>query len=147
MALKPVHTDEFDALLREAFEAERAGVFGRTPLDAGRLMANPSGSPMRGYRFILAGLPIAASLALFLGMAMFWKAGGKTGGAFPNSNASLSGQNGGAAERCETLENLRACFSGPGLFAKTDCSCVDFDADGDVDLHDYGMFRIGEPVP
>ena len=87
---------------------------------------------------------MAASVALFVGLASFWRVGHQPGGAPFSGNGSISAGAPDAIERCQTLENLYACFSGPGVRARLDCGCVDADADGDVDLRDVGSFRLEE---
>ena len=144
MELRPVHSDEFEALMREVSEAARAGAFGSTKVDVEGLMARPVSRPsLRLFRFAVAGLPMAACLALFLGLAAFWKSGSPPSSGL-EGNVSIGGTGSTPAERCETLENLRQCFSGPGVLARADCRCVDKDADGDVDLRDLGMFQLEE---
>ena len=147
MALRPAQHDEFEDLLREAHEAEQAGVFRPTQVDIGGLVSRPVRSPsLRLYRLVLAGVPMAACVALFLGLAAFWNAGNPSS-RNPNGNASVRHPVADPAARCEALENLRACFSGPGIPAGSDCQCGDKDADGDVDLRDLGMFQMGDAAP
>ena len=38
---------------------------------------------------------------------------------------------------------LAACLSGPAGGTQVGCECFDADADGDVDLHDFGVLQAG----
>ena len=146
----PSQPGEFDRLMLETAEAERAGVFERTPVDAESLLAEPvPAGPAHWYRHVLVGLPLAACIAMFFGVATLWWAGSEGGDALINGPAAVPAFNGTATspvERCRNVENLRNCFGGPGILVDSECRCVDFDEDGDVDLRDMGAFQLTKAI-
>jgi hypothetical protein len=147
MTQRTIQLDAFDRLMLDVAEAERLGVFGSTAVDVESLMAPPVvlAGPTHWYRHVLVGLPLAACIAMFFGVATLWRTGSVGHQALLNQTAAVSTLGGTAtspAERCPTLETLRSCFGGPGTPVGADCQCVDFDDDGDVDLRDMGSFQL-----
>jgi hypothetical protein len=146
MVREPSQFNDFDRLMLEAGQAKRAGVFASTPLDMEALMAEPvPAGPARWYRHILVGLPLAACIAMFFGVATMWRTGSGTGDVLLNGTTAVSTfgvATTSPAERCQTLENFRTCFRGPETLVDAECRCVDFDGDGDVDLRDMGTFQL-----
>ncbi|MCP4592762.1 MAG: hypothetical protein GY842_18660 [bacterium] len=142
-----VGSSQFDRLMIEAVEAHQAGVFASTPVDIESLVPQPVlQSPAAWYRHALVGLPLAACIAMFLGVATIWQtANTGTGESMLNGSTSVStfGASAGTKlEGCQNPENFRTCFAGPGVVVPGDCRCVDFDGDGDVDLRDMGAFQV-----
>ncbi len=142
--------DEFDRLMLEAKEAEQAGVFELTPVDVEALVAEPvTIGPAHWYRHVLVGLPLAACIAMFFGVATLWQTGSGTGEVLITGTAAVSTFGGAIAttvERCQTMENFRFCFAGPDVPVGGECRCVDFDGDGDVDLRDMGAFQVNRSI-
>ncbi|MFH0983407.1 MAG: hypothetical protein V2A79_17960 [Planctomycetota bacterium] len=141
---------QFDRLMLEAADADRAGVFRVTPIDVEALVGESASiGRARWYRHVLVGLPLAACIAMFFGVATLWRAGSGTRDVLINGGTAISTFGGTMAspvERCEGMENFRACFHGPGILVDPECRCVDFDEDGDVDLHDMGFFQLNRTI-
>ena len=150
MAQERNQLDELDRLMLEAAEAQQAGVFGSTPIDVEALVAKPVlAGPAYWYQHLLVGLPLAACIAMFFGIAALWHAGSGPGDDLTNGTTAVSTFGGtvvSAIERCQTPENLRNCLSGPGTPVSNECRCVDFDGDGDVDLRDLGAFQVNSSI-
>ncbi len=157
-------TRDFEDLLRMAVEAEQAGVFRPTPADPAAIMSDPhrnatrddasrqatreSESGFAGHRLVLrlgrlAG-SLAACLVIAVGISQIWPAGGGQ-----SSHVANLSQSTGATmlvdsvERCSSDFTLfNTCFTGPSIDGLTsDCRCVDFDRDGDVDFADFGLMQ------
>lgn len=137
--------DDFERLMLEAADAQRAGVFERTRVDVEALVGEPA-RHARWYRHILVGLPVAACIAMFFGVATMWRAGSHDGEAGLNGTAVSTFGAGmvSPAEGCQNYQTFRACFGGPGILVGSECRCVDFDRDGDVDLADMGGLQMSK---
>ena len=150
MLHEPAQFDEFDRLMLYMVEAKRAGVFDSTPIDVECLATEPVPVGTAHWsRHVLVGLPLAACIAMFFGVATLWEVGSGTGDGFMNGTTAVSTLGGTAAlpvERCQNLENFRNCFSGPGVLVDGNCRCVDFDGDGDVDLRDVGALQLNRTI-
>jgi hypothetical protein len=113
--------------LLELDEAERAGVFSPTPLCANRHGARPL---FQSFRF---WVPFAAAAALAISgwTTMFLveinSIRAKRTGVLTSGNVN-PGESVAFAD----------CLSGPGRDLALRCMVYDFDADGDVDLADFG---------
>ena len=142
---QPSHLSEFERLMLDATAAERAGVFSSTPVDVESLAGESLvAGPARWYQQVLMGLPLAACIAMFFGIATLWQTGSGTSNGIMNGTAAVSTFNGAAdlpVERCQTLDDFQSCFKGPGVLVDTECRYADFDSDGDVDLRDVGRFQ------
>ena len=141
---------QFERLMREAREADQAGVFSSTPVDVVALVAEPVlTGPAHWYRHVLVGLPLAACIAMFFGVATLWQAGSGTGDSIINGTTAVSTLGGtgvSSIEQCQNLDTFRTCFCGPGIPVGEECRCVDFDGDGDVDLRDMGSFQLNRTI-
>jgi len=133
--------DRLEDLIAEVQRAEDAGVFRRTPVDPAALIREaPAGSRPRPAHRLFIGLQAAACIALVVGALSLWYGG--------NSSQDQVGNSSGAdvtsvvtAPRAD-IGVLAQCFTGPADGAlPRGCESVDFDADGDVDLADYGAFQ------
>jgi hypothetical protein len=137
-----------ERLIAEARAAERAGVFGRTRLDVSALVGGSSleadrpVSPrlIRFYERALVGLPLAACVAIVIGIASMH--GGPMGEAVSSPVAVLErgGDSSSSVELC-SVEFIAGCVAGPGAPVTADCGCADLDRDGDVDLLDLGSYQ------
>ncbi len=133
--------NELERLLLHAVEAERAGVFERTAVDAVSLVGDSPRS--RGWLGIArVATPIAACVGLWFGVSEMgiWspEAAGPMTHAAVNMNAALIGQD----ADCVNLAVLNSCITGPGGGDLSgDCVCADLDNDGDVDFADFGRFQ------
>ncbi|MCK4661156.1 MAG: hypothetical protein KAV82_16670 [Phycisphaerae bacterium] len=148
MEHKQSQFDEFDRLMLDLAEARQAGVFDATPIEVESLMAPPVLSgPAHWYRHVLVGLPLAACIAMFFGVATLWKASSETGNRVITGTAAISSFGSSMTtpiEQCQTMDDLRTCFRGPGILVDGGCRCADFDGDGDVDLRDMGAFQLDQ---
>lgn len=137
MTARNSQPDRLEELMAEVQRLERAGAFDRTPVDPAALLEAAMGKPQRRrvHRLFVA-LQAAACLALVIGVASLWRG---TGPAKVTDNGSSAAR---LVASCTDVGSLAQCFTGPsaGRLA-TGCECVDFDADGDVDLADYGAFQ------
>ena len=136
----PSHNASFDRLIAEAFAADEAGVFASTPVDVAAILRRPAPSPaIRWYERVMVGLPIAACLAIVVGMATMF--GGPTG-TTPTPLAGLDSwvASAPAAGLC-SMDMVAQCVTGPGRPVGAECECADLDGDGDVDLSDLGSFQ------
>jgi len=128
---------QFDALesaIREAGEADRAGVFAQTHLDARALLKQPvPGIVIRPVWVRRLGA-IAAVLAVAVGV-WTWMFVDQIGKLRTRANPWIEVVNGNAAEPA-TLARL----TGPAVASSE--SSNDFDADGDLDLADYRTFQL-----
>jgi hypothetical protein len=128
-----------ERLIAQVRSAEQAGVFSRTPVDVVALLDRPVASrPVRRlYEWTLVGLPLAACLAIVVGMtAMFAGSDGVSRMAAPMAThpASTPGMP-------LSPEAILECVTGPGMQVSPECSAADLDHDGDVDLLDYSSFQ------
>jgi hypothetical protein len=128
----------FERLIAEARAASEVGVFGRTQVDIADLAAAPRPSlAVRFYERAMVGLPLAACLAIMVGIA--------TWGIQPGTvdRPVILAVNGSdvEVEPCG-IEMFAHCVSGPGQPMAPGCSCADLDRDGDVDLADIGSFQV-----
>lgn len=115
-------------------EAERAGVFRTTPVEAirGTLPVSPSAAELRFGRSALALLAVAAALLLFL--LPVWKGGSLRVSSGPVADA--------LSNPLEMMVGLEDCFAGPGASAAEGCSAFDLDSDGDVDMLDFRQVQL-----
>ena len=68
--------DELERLIGEVQEADRAGVFARTPVDLSPTVMVKTVGPGYGYRVrnrLFIGLQVAACIALVAGLATLWQ--------------------------------------------------------------------------
>ncbi len=150
MAHTPHNQDWLERLMAEAAQAEQAGVFQATEIEAASLLSRPAVRPswFRRHQHALVGLPVAACLAFVavLGTLHYGAPGtftqvvvnSPTGENNMTSDAS-------AAVGHRTADVLMSCFSGPGRgFLSTECATADLDSDGDVDLADFSAFQLVE---
>jgi hypothetical protein len=137
MKPKQHNSESIEQLLAEAAELERAGVFNRTPVKVDSLMA---ASNRRGGWFshrVKVALQMAACLALVMGGAWLWQMAGRTGTQQVASNGLHQ------PVPVVNMISLTRCITGPAdLALSSECATVDFDADGDVDLADFGRIQL-----
>ncbi len=142
--------DWLERLMAEAAQAERAGVFQATEIEAASLLSRPAVRPswFRRHQHALVGLPVAACLAFVavLGTLHFGVPGTITQVAINDSNGESSmTSNTAPAAGHRTEDVLMSCFSGPGGgFLSAECAIADLDSDGDVDLADFSAFQLAQ---
>ncbi len=130
--------ETLETALQELNAAENAGLFQRTSLDAQRLLAR-SVQPERAaaWRFALRLLPVAAAIAMAIGVGSWM---------FTHEPGAPLGQDtvatGPADAYAGTDGSFYECFGGPSEALATGCREYDYDADGDVDLADFGNFQL-----
>jgi hypothetical protein len=121
--------DVIETALLELEAADAAGAFERTSVDGRSILAvgpdaarTTLSARRRALRVVLRSLPVAAALALVVGV---W------GWMFSAELSRISGQ-----------VNFQKCFGGPTSARMTECSEHDYDADGDVDLADFSAYQL-----
>ena len=148
MNLQPDNLDLIEQLMLEADQAARAGVFGRTRLEAAEVEVGRA-SWFRRHRQALVGLPVAACLAFVAVIGTLHHAGNNANDITRVAlNTGTSGSFDVATSRAadsRQAEVLFSCFSGPGQgLVSSECKGVDYDSDGDVDLVDFGALQLGD---
>jgi hypothetical protein len=131
---------DFERLLQSTFDAERAGVFNETPVDAANLMSERSGASRGSWmRFARIAVPLAACLAVAFGVGQVLRSTPPTGPGPSMTRALADSQPAG----CSTSLTLyQDCVTGPGGGSLSpECACLDQDADGDVDFADFGLLQ------
>jgi hypothetical protein len=119
------HMPELESSLLELRQAENAGVFRPTRVDARQLMR--SGPPRR------LAIRWAAAAALLLAVGTVW-----TTMFYMNLTKLRDGRGGGALASVSITD----CLAGPRGSQPGHCLAYDLDADGDVDLADLGSFQL-----
>ncbi len=138
MSRNATDNTKLELLIAEARAAEKAGVFSRTPMDVAALIQQPETSRwIRVYERALVALPLAACLALVVGIASMM--GGPAGpdiATTPMVSPAAAPSNGPCSP-----DVIAACLAGPNMAVSDECRCADFDADGDVDLLDLSSYQ------
>jgi len=166
----PDNLYKIEDLMREAAEADQAGVFRSTPVEATALMTmlrSASGSagltgadladsgrtdvlpgtPARRLRWMAVAkivVPLAACVAVFVGVARLTPTTEPLimvdNGGTPPSTSSMLA--GGNDSGWIDFGQFDRCFTGPAIGALGgECAHVDFDSDGDVDFADFGVLQ------
>ncbi|MCP4245418.1 MAG: hypothetical protein GY778_00060 [bacterium] len=132
--------NEFESLLAELQECERAGVFRRTPVDVTSAVGAESGTGRSSLAHRLyVGMQLAACVGLVIGLTAVWRVGNDLSTPLANSNSSAPT----ALSVGEVMETLTVCINGPaGDPLSERCRSVDFDRDQDVDLADFGEIQM-----
>ena len=145
--------DPIEQIMLEADQAGQAGVFRRTPVDAGSLLARGPAvraSWFRRHHHALVGLPVAACLALVTVLGTLHYGGGPASDMTPVAVNQAAGPGSFDAVASQPTLNRQAevlfsCFTGPGQGPiPSECSSADYDGDGDVDLVDFGEFQLAD---
>ena len=131
---------DFEMLIAEAREADRAGVFARTRVDLEALAEAPRSSLLiRFYERAMVGLPLAACVAIVVGIASWGIRSGPV-----DHRSALVFENAGELETVVEAcgpDVFARCVSGPGQPIGPGCGCADLDSDGDVDLWDLSSYQ------
>ncbi len=139
-----------EKLLRESSAAESAGVFHRTPIDAGRLLRESSQVPVPlSVSIGRKWMPVAAAvgMAAVVWSAMFYVKLSEIGeqsrlvtkrildGTTPDDDAGSV--------------PISVCVGGPAKHGEPNCkdSRYDFDTDGDIDLADFSRYQLAFAHP
>ncbi len=135
---------QFEDLLNLTADAEQAGVFRATPIDAHSIMqqAHNEMSSESSWRWGLLAGPLAACLVAAFGLSQFWPAA-------PQNRVAQSTRNAGSVIMADSVERcggdftlFNTCFTGPAQDElSAECRCVDLDKDGDVDFADFGLMQ------
>ncbi|MEK7710305.1 MAG: hypothetical protein AAB341_00280 [Planctomycetota bacterium] len=133
--------DSIEASLTELVDAERAGVFGQTPLPEREAWKDEPATVLFPLRTVRR-LAIAAVIALAVGV---WSL------MFQKNLSSLRDRSRMAGTvRVADLGTIQAsiahCLGGPSGSIDPTCGGVDFDGDGDVDLADFRSFQVSYAV-
>jgi len=128
--------DPIEQGLAEFVEAQQAGVFRRTPLDAGQcLLADETRRPVDVRRLMVRLIPVAAVLVLAVTVwtTMF---------AMQLSEIRENKQQ-LAARQAEPGPSFATCMNGPsGDGLPGQCGDLDRDTNGQIDLRDYSAFQL-----
>jgi hypothetical protein len=139
MSMTASDNTRFERLIAEAFAAQKAGVFARTPVDVAALAAPaPAVRKVRWHERVLVGLPVAACVAAVLGIASMWAMTGGDG-SMTSPLASVRPSIGGEQFSAQMLVE---CMTGPGEAVSNGCTAADLDGDGHVDLRDLSAFQV-----
>jgi hypothetical protein len=139
MDTEPRKLDPVEMALLELDGAERARMFERTRVDVDGLLAERMPvSSLKLSRTALRLLPVAAAVALAVGVGS-WMFSVKLA-ELREGRVVLSGFVADAA--APSLGRFHECFKGPTDVLPAACREQDFDADGDVDLADFGAFQL-----
>jgi len=133
--------DPIETALAEFGEAERAGVFGRTPLP-GREAWEDKPTTIKFPLRTLRRLAIAATIALAVGVWSWTYSTRQSSLPMqPHKATSLQFADSGTIQA-----SIARCISGPTGSVDAACGGVDFDGDGDVDLADFSSFQASFAV-
>ncbi len=138
MSNDPTQLDAIEGALVELAAAEKAGVFGRTRVDAAALLSGEASTSPRypRWRSSRIMLPVAAAVAMAIGVSSWMF----------TSQLNAPG-NGGFGDHVVVADAGRCaggffgCLTGPGSSGSSGCQAYDYDSDGDVDLADYGAHQ------
>ena len=122
--------------LLELHEAEAAGVFERTAVDAKPLLnTGEFSSRARFAQWSIVGLPVAACLALAIGVGSWM---------FQGEFARIRAIRDGRATVVAMADGVdfTNCLAGPGVDVVNGCATLDYDLDGDVDLVDFRSYQL-----
>lgn len=131
--------DPIEACLRRLAEAEQAGVFRRTRVDAKSLLrALPIGTRApRSFR-VLRWASIAAALAM-AATVCGWVFSARSGGIRPHPLPAVT-MTASAAEGC--AGTFFRCLTGPSGTVVSGCGIHDYNSDGHVDMVDARTYQL-----
>ncbi len=143
MNRKALNNNDLERFLLDATEADRAGVFTATPVDAASLLAQGVESTgtrrVAGlYRWAKIVTPLAACVGLWIGVEQSDLFGPES---VISNVPAMNGALAGGEIDCIELSQFNRCFTGPSGAPSVDCACADLDQDGDVDFADFGKFQ------
>lgn len=125
--------DGIEECMLELEGARAAGVHDSTRIDAAELVCRPLPLSRRQRRWIIGQIAAAIVLAIGVGGFLFqWELGNIRDRVGQRMLASAGGCDG----------SFMRCLSGPKDVALSKCSVHDYDADGDVDLNDFGAYQL-----
>ncbi|UCE59791.1 MAG: hypothetical protein JSU63_20405 [Phycisphaerales bacterium] len=140
MTDKDRQLDAIEDALLELKSVERAGVFERTRVDAqDALRAEPVKHATRLRRQVVRWVPIAAAIGM---IATVWTTmfDTSTRSSLPSPSSTSVVSTAGNGE-CHH-GSFVGCFTGPESVIVASCLDHDYDADGDVDLVDFGAYQL-----
>ena len=129
--------DPIERRLLELEDAERAGVFARTPVDAEQVLREQS-LAARPFSLAQRLAPLVAAAAIVAVAVCGWVFGPgsvTTPGPDQFAAATSSGDTGHAA-------TLQECMNGPEGSLPAGCGEFDLDGDGSVTLADFGAYQL-----
>ncbi len=130
------HLDPIEDGLAELAEAQRAGVFGRTPIDAGQcLLADEPRAPVNVRRLMARLMPVAAVLVLAVTV---WTTMFALQLSEIRENKQML-----AAGQAKPDTSFATCMNGPsGDGLSGQCGELDRDTNGQIDLRDFGSYQL-----
>jgi hypothetical protein len=135
MTGEPRKLDPIEDALLELDAAERARVFERSSVEARQLLRQPGPVGWRGraVRLVSAAAVIAIAVGIWGWVySLQWSHLRERTGASVVAGLSADGAGGRFYE----------CFQGPTGMLGSACRECDYDADGDVDLADFGAYQL-----
>lgn len=124
--------DQFESALRRVEAAEKADVFGRSPVDADALLRSASSmAPMSFTHRMMRIVPFAAAAMLVVGV---W-------GTMWNTQLGKLRSQKLAMVESDCDGSFLKCFQGPSQ-QNAICGTYDYDRDGDIDLADFGTYQM-----
>lgn len=139
------HLDPVEDALLAHDDADRAGVFRVTPVNADDLFGGPV--VVRSPRLVFrAGVAVAATIVLAVGVWswLFQMELSRLRSAAITGN-SVALQSDALPVRCDAC--ISECVTGPVPNKPADCDRYDYDADGDVDLADFSRYQLAYAGP
>jgi len=139
------HLDPIERALLAHEAAEREGVFRATPVDV-RAFVAPGARAGAPFPMVRAGVAVAATVVMAVGV---WSWLFRTELDHLRSSSSqgttVAMRSNEAQERCDAC--IADCVTGPKPDQPVDCDRYDYDADGDVDLADFGRYQLAYAGP
>ena len=123
---------DFETLIDDFAAAERAGVFSRTPQPVMASAVTTSSSSK--FFLVSPRWAIAAALVMAAGV---WTMMFRTNLSDLQNRSRMVQM----ARAIDLQSALASCVGGPSGALDQFCGRVDFDGDGDVDLHDFGTYQ------
>lgn len=139
LSMKPEQLDAVELAMLELEQANLAGVFDRTSIDAEALLAAEPVTSVRGPRLRLSRvLPIAAAIGV---AACVWGVMFKAQLDSIRPRATTTPVVARVKANSPTLAFV-TCLAGPSGSTSAECRPHDFDDDGNVDLADFSKYQL-----
>ena len=140
MTNEPEQLDAIEDALLELESAEKAGVFNRTRIEARDVLrVDPACERVGLRRRLIRWMPVAAAVGI---AAVVWTSVFDVRHGSVSPPAPVVTVLDVAVEDDGCDGSFLGCFSGPKNVIVASCLAHDYDADGDVDLVDFGAYQL-----